>query len=356
MNYETRLSISYYKTIATLYESHKVYLVMHQATHRIYVKKILDVYSLRVYDQLKSAHIPGIPDIVEYCEDNHTLILIEEYVNGKTLLELIEDHELTPELITSCLLHLCDTLSALHSMQPPIIHRDIKPSNIILTRDLIPVLIDFNAAKNFSASSDKDTVLLGTQGYAAPEQYGFGSSTLQTDIYSLGILLKEMVQSLNAPLSDFDTIIARCTQMNPKDRYASVTELKNAVLSSQNRADRITPDRQTNRFLPPGFRTHTPWKMALGTLGYVFIFWLSLTLQVDTTSSEMLFAYRISCLGMLLSIVFGCFNYGNIQKFVPLCQSKNRIIRYLGILLLVIALIAGFILLLSVVENILVRS
>lgn len=91
---------------------------------------------------------------------------------------------------------LCEILEKLHSVTPPIVHRDTKPSNIIITNYEHVVLLDFNAAKYFADTDTADTILLGTKGYAAPEQYGFGSSTPQTDIYALGILLKELVKSL----------------------------------------------------------------------------------------------------------------------------------------------------------------
>lgn len=88
---------------------------------------------------------------------------------------------------------LCEILEKLHSANPPIVHRDIKPSNIIITNYDHVILLDFNAAKYFTDPNTSDTILLGTKGYAAPEQYGFGSSTPQTDIYAVGILLKELV-------------------------------------------------------------------------------------------------------------------------------------------------------------------
>ena len=82
----------------------------------------------------------------------------------------------------------------------PIIHRDIKPSNIMITEQNHVVLLDFNAAKLYTNASTNDTVLLGTKGYAAPEQYGFGSSSPQTDIYAIGVLIKEAADHMtNVP-------------------------------------------------------------------------------------------------------------------------------------------------------------
>ena len=72
---------------------------------------------------------------------------------------------------------------------------------------MIYFLLDFNAAKFFSTSTTEDTVLLGTKGYAAPEQYGFGASTPKTDIYAVGILLNELTSSLTNIPYDLTKII-----------------------------------------------------------------------------------------------------------------------------------------------------
>lgn len=63
---------------------------------------------------------------------------------------------------------LCNILEALHSMTPPIIHRDIKPSNIIITSYNYAMLLDFNAAKQFSGQNESDTVLIGTPDMQLP--------------------------------------------------------------------------------------------------------------------------------------------------------------------------------------------
>ena len=74
-----RLSISYYKVVATINEPHKIYLVQHQETGKFFVKKILDVYSIDVYRYLREHPIQGIPQVIDFYEDNSTLTLIEEY-------------------------------------------------------------------------------------------------------------------------------------------------------------------------------------------------------------------------------------------------------------------------------------
>lgn len=303
--------MSDYKIISALNEEHKVYLVQSALSGNIYVQKILDVYNIRVYEYLYRNPVAGIPRLINYYEDGNQLIVIEEYISGTSLQEKIDNSDLSVSDIRSYMIMLCNILEALHSMTPPIIHRDIKPSNIIITSYNYAMLLDFNAAKQFSGQNESDTVLIGTPGYAAPEQYGFGSSSPKTDIYSLGIVLREMLGSITpvpniAPILHRLNLIAdRCTQMTPAARYQSVAELKNAVSQSyypaqhstsaagnssqyahhnhdntNNTANADTAKRaihdSASRFIPPGFRTRTPWKMLLSSVAYLFIIWLCL--------------------------------------------------------------------------------
>ena len=363
MDYSKRLSISYYKTIATLNEPHKIYLVQHQETQRIYVKKVLDVYNKDIYLHLFHNHIKGTPQIIDLYEEDHQLTVIEDYVSGSSLQEIIDNctsgktNALDETTIYYYMMELCTILEGLHSLQPPIIHRDIKPSNIIITVHNHVMLLDFNAAKYFTNTASTDTVLLGTQGYAAPEQYGFGSSTPRTDIYALGILLKELTSALPILSNKYDSIIAKCIQMNPKDRFQSVTELK-AVLrylapSVAPASTNTSPKRSAtyNPYLPPGFRSKTPWKIFLASIGYLFIFWLSFSLEVEDVSMSGLWFERFFCLFMMLSFVCVGTNYLDIQRILPLCKHKNRFINYIGIAILEALLLFALLILLIIIMN-----
>ena len=99
MDYSNRLAISYYQTIATLNESHKVYLVQHQETKKIYIKKVLDVYNKDIYLYLSSHHLKGIPEIIDLYEENNRLIIIESYISGCTLQEIIDSSSLNIDSI-----------------------------------------------------------------------------------------------------------------------------------------------------------------------------------------------------------------------------------------------------------------
>ncbi len=354
MDYSKRLAISYYKTIATLNESHKIYLVQHQETQKIYVKKILDVYNKDIYQSIAEHPICGIPQIIVLYEEDNQLIVIEHYVSGCSLQEKIDTSSLSIDCIFQYMVELCAILERMHSFQPPIIHRDIKPSNIMITEHNHVMLLDFNAAKYFTESTDIDTVLLGTKGYAAPEQYGFGSSTPRTDIYALGILLKELLFVLPSSSSMLNDIIAKCVQINPADRYQSVTELKAALKQTRQPQMEIkTCSSLTFRsFLPPGFRTLTPWKVIFSSMMYLIILCLCINLEVENTFGAALWVERIFCLFVMLSFIFVGFNYLNIQKGFPLCKHRFKIVRYIGIALLDIMVVTALLILMLIVKSI----
>lgn len=227
--FDNKLPISFYKEIATLSEAHKIYIVQHVDTKKIYLKKILSVYNLAVYEQIFKHPIKNVPRIYAMFEHENLLTIIEEYISGDTLQEILDLHvKLSENDVISYAIKLCDILSDLHSSVPAIIHRDIKPSNIILTEDERIILIDLNAAKLCIRNKARDTRLIGTEGFAAPEQFGFGASSCQTDIYAVGNLIKSLLYP-NVISTKLDNVISKCTKMDPKDRYQSAFQLKSAL-------------------------------------------------------------------------------------------------------------------------------
>lgn len=336
MDLNKKLALSYYQTIATLHEDHQIYLVKHQETNRIYVKKILAIYNLAVYERLSQVPIPGIPRIIDYFEDRNQLIVIEEFISGDTLQDKLNANDLSISDITDYMMDLCNILDALHSNSPAIIHRDIKPSNIIITNYNRAVLLDFNAAKYQSFHEEADTVLLGTQGYAAPEQYGFSASTPQTDIYALGIVLKEMLSSIHCSDPKLLSIMEKCTKFNPTERFATIQEVKSLLLHYQ-KPTAILPTEKATLALP-GFRTKQPWKMFLAVCYYLAALWLSLSLTVENSTLYSLWVERIFCWIIVMFVALGIFNYLNIQSFFPLGKHPNILLRSIGIALSISAI------------------
>lgn len=355
MNYNSRLELSFYKEIATLNEDHQIYLVQHIETHKVFVKKILSVYNISIYQQLLDNPVNGIPKIYCIHKEDNELILIEEYISGNTLSELLLNEEPIPEeLVTRYALELCNILDSLHKFNPPIIHRDIKPSNIIITPSNHVALIDLNAARS-STEKDEDTVLLGTKGYAAPEQYGFGSSNTQTDIYAIGMVLNTMLwgnfrRDIN-PNANYHKLIDRCTKINPKERFNSIAELKNAILrTEQVQPFPILQKHNWKDFLPPGFRTFTVWHMFIAIPVYAFLIWFCLSLEVRDTFGLALWFERIMLFLVSLSVIACATNYLDIQDIMPLCSNKNLFLKIIGTVILSLSIVAILLFILTYVE------
>jgi len=172
-----------------------------------------------------------------------------DYVEGETLEERLKRAprgHLPLDEAMDIIRQLCDGLEYLHGQHPPVVFRDLKPGNVMITPQGGVRLIDFGIARFFKPGQTRDTVALGTPGYAAPEQYGRqGQSDARADIYSLGVLLHQMVtgydpattpfnlpspRALNTDLpQQIEAVIQRATQMQPDQRYQSVRELRRAL-------------------------------------------------------------------------------------------------------------------------------
>lgn len=139
---------------------------------------------------------PGVASVIDCFAEGDAACLVMEYVPGETLAEQLERspmRRLPPDEALALTRALGDVLSYLHSRQPPVIFRDLKPDNIILTPEGHLKLVDFGIARFFKLGQTHDTAAFGTPGYAAPEQYGADQTVPQSDIYSLGIVLHEML-------------------------------------------------------------------------------------------------------------------------------------------------------------------
>jgi len=232
---DNNLRLSYYREIGVLNAEHGVFLVRHSETGLPFVKKYIHKDLRPVFEQLQKSRIPGIPSIEDILEDGDRVVVIEEYISGKTLeATLKESGPVSEHKTKEIAIRLCNTLEQLHSLKPPVIHRDIKPSNVILTGNGSVYLIDFNAAKHQDLNESRDTRLLGTTGYAAPEQYGFGPSRVQTDLYGLGILMAELLTGKPDPAACrknyLGKIVRKAAHVDLNRRYVSAKQMRSALL------------------------------------------------------------------------------------------------------------------------------
>lgn len=177
--------------------------------------------------KLKCENLPIIYDVIGLCDGQ---AVIEEYIDGLTLSEIMESGRYRYSGAKKVLKAVCHALDTLHSVG--IIHRDIKPENIIVDKKGRVVLIDLNASRKIS-SAPKDTVIMGTVGYASPEQLGVTQSDARTDIYACGVLLNVMVTGKHPSeliaKGKTGRIVKKCTSVNPDDRYQTALKLSAAL-------------------------------------------------------------------------------------------------------------------------------
>lgn len=340
MKLETEYALSFYEELAPVNKQQDLSLVRHIETGKLYIKKTLTIFEKEVFEYLRAHPSYNMPRVAEIVEDGSNLIVIEEYISGDPVSRLLAERGPFPEReAADMIVRLCDILLPLHSAFPPIVHRDIKPSNLIISADGVLKLIDFNAAKTACGEKGQDTVLIGTAGYAAPEQYGFGSSNNLTDIYAMGALLNELLTGFLPNQRPYGgklgQVIDKCTELEPRMRYQSVDELKRALLHCLPvmRAEAETKNDYTASWVLPGFRSRQPWKMALAILGYSEMLLMALAVSIsDSTTWYALLLNSAIILPQLLSVFFIC-NYRGVQSAFPLARSENKVKKTIGLVL-----------------------
>lgn len=206
-----------------------VSLIRHRATGQ---KLILRRFTGNgeVYQKLLEISCRNLPRTLEVAERDGAYLVLEEFIEGDTLGFLLRDALFTPEETREIVTQVCRALWVLHSMAA--VHRDIKPENIIL-RGADAVLIDFDAARLYKPEQEADTQVLGTTGFAAPEQYGLSQTDIRTDIYSMGVLINVMLTgehpSKKLAEGKLGRVVERCTRVNPQKRYQNVLRLMEAL-------------------------------------------------------------------------------------------------------------------------------
>ena len=351
--------LSCYPQIGVLSEAHGVFLVQHIQSGQVFVKKILTEYNADVYRYLREHPIPHTAKIEELIEDEGTLIVIERYLSGTTLEKHLREHgPLAPKEAVSFVRQLAVIVGQLHRADPPIIHRDIKPSNVMLEEDGSVALLDMNAAKWYDTGKSEDTKLIGTVGYAAPEQYGFGTSCRQTDIYALGVLLNELLtgdlpknRQADGYLGD---LIQTCIKIDPADRFPD-TDALIAALDNCGRKNTGAKKKSAARFLPPGFRARKTRYMIPAALWYLLILFFGLTLEVENGSVLSTWLNRGIFFLMMLSITFFTGNYLDVWNRIGLTRIRKPAVRICVIILIDIAICLLLFNVLVVLENYILR-
>jgi hypothetical protein len=245
-------------------------------------------------------HRGGLPHVRDHFTDPEHWYIVMDYIPGRTLEEILTatpGGRLSLAQTVEIGVKLCDVLTYLHDQNPPVIFRDAKPGNIMLTPWGQVYLIDFGIARRYQAGKPRDTMPLGSPGYAAPEQYGKGQSSVQTDIYGLGATLQTLLTGCE-PLEirmhglppdckipyKLQSLIYNMLDPDPRKRPHEIREVKNALIRSSG----------------------TSGSMAVNPIGKFFFLapalsWVQTIFETHSYNSHLWLVYLLVALGIILA-------------------------------------------------------
>ena len=189
---------------------------------------------------MKRLDHPSLPRIVDIIDNGLTIYVVMDYIEGESLDKILNEYGAqSEEMVIGWAKQLCDALGYLHSQKPPIIYRDMKPANVMLKPEGNIKIIDFGIAREYKEQNLADTTVLGTKGYAPPEQYS-GQTDARSDIFALGMTMHHLLTGIDprsgeayAPVREWnpelsegiEIIIDRCVEPAAENRYQSCSDL-----------------------------------------------------------------------------------------------------------------------------------
>ena len=255
-------------------------IVRNNIDGRIMVRRISSGENYPVMQKIININHPNLMRVYDCILENGRCVSLSEYVEGMMLEKAVLDY--TPyseEAVRNIMSQLCDGLSELHRFG--IIHRDINPSNVMLDKNGVVKIIDFDITRTIKENKSKDTRVLGTAGYASPEQFGFSQTNEKADVYSCGVLMNFLLTgklpSENLYSGAYRAIICRCIEIDENNRYENTEQLKNALFGK-------SETRKGKSFLEefpkniPGFRTGKKWQKVLTIICYIYYFLMFFTI------------------------------------------------------------------------------
>lgn len=198
----------------------------------------LDIEEIKI---LKDLSHPMLPRITDLAEDTDNYYIVMDYFPGSNLLRVLEyQGKICERTLIKWTKDILDVLKYLHNRVPPIIYRDLKPANLIVDDIGQLRLVDFGTARYYANEKTEDTIYIGTQGYAAPEQFGIGQTDRRTDLYSLGMTIIHLATGIHpvklgpdrlkdalkkAGISQrYTRFILKLTQTDPNKRFQTCEE------------------------------------------------------------------------------------------------------------------------------------
>lgn len=342
------------------------FLVKNRQTGKIAVAKYVDVSVLPIYEKLAKINNRHLEEIYQYARGTksglyageESALVITEYISGMTLREYMENNGIMQESVVCNLVgQLLEVLQVVHAQG--IVHRDINPDNIMISGDGVLKLIDFGIARERKAGKNQDTTILGTVGYAAPEQFGFMQTDERTDIYALGVLMNKMLtgyfpgEQLYAK-EPMRRLICCCTAMDLRQRYSNVSEVaaelaKITSVPTQAYADCSGLQQNTahdKKFVVswlPGFRTGVVWKNVVAVIGYfcMIVYTEESMRECAVTWQSFLLEATALFLYIWLATLLSA-NIANWDRRVPICRELPKAVRItLRVILWIVLFYAG---------------
>ncbi len=190
-------------------------------------------------EMMKKLDHHALPTIVDIIDKENFIYIVMDYIEGQSLDKILKEYGPQPEeVVIGWAKQLCDALSFLHAQKPPIVYRDMKPSNVMLKPEGNIKIIDFGIAREYKDDGQNDTTILGTKGYAPPEQYN-AQSEPRSDIFALGMTMHHLLTGVDPKRSEYkqvrawnsncsegiEAIIDKCVQPAIENRYQNCADL-----------------------------------------------------------------------------------------------------------------------------------
>lgn len=294
--------------------------------NRVFVLKMINPGEIDIVKKLMSINNRNVVRFIDFTTIDYDYYCVEEYIDGETLEAHIRRFGIpNDEEAKRIIYEICLGLRDIHRLG--IIHRDINPSNIMIDRYGCVKIIDFGISRINKPQKTADTQILGTHGYAAPEQYGFSQTSIKSDIYSLGVLINYIKTAAlpNQVKAEglLGEIAEKCTQIDESKRYNSVDEILKAIETGK-------AEKRKAKFTLPGYRSGKTANMIFASIYYILVFLILCIYLFDPVNIYETVFFCLMDIFLFFIPVFIFFNY--LGWADNLSASKKRGTKFVCIL------------------------